>query len=258
MKNIYFIIYFIIFVPLFFSVDPVKGDHIIIAADNWCPINCEPGTSMPGYMVETARKIYEKEGHTVEYIVRPWARAIHECRTGKINGIIGAFKGDAPDFIFPENELGLISQAFFVKTASTWSYNGIKSLEGVKLGAIIDYDYGEELTQYIEKNKDSRMVDLIGGSDPLMMNINKLMGDRIDVIIEVPPVLWYKASEMGVKDQLRVAGRMDEPESAYIAFSPDNHSSQKYADILSHGIENLRRSGELKKILEKYGLEDWK
>jgi polar amino acid transport system substrate-binding protein len=63
---------------------------------------------------------------------------------------------------------------------------------------------------------------------------------------------------MGDKDRFRSAGTFGAPSKIYIAFSPANHKSKEYARILSEGIVSLRASGELKEILGKYGLDDWK
>lgn len=57
---------------------------------------------------------------------------------------------------------------------------------------------------------------------------------------------------------IQAKGVAVKPEKACIAFSPALPQSEKYAEILSAGIAELRKSGELKQILSKYGLEDWK
>jgi polar amino acid transport system substrate-binding protein len=36
-----------------------------------------------------------------------------------------------------------------------------------------------------------------------------------------------------------------------------NPRAQAYADMLSDGVETLRRSGQLKRIMDRYGLPDW-
>ena len=44
----------------------------------------------------------------------------------------------------------------------------------------------------------------------------------------------------------------------YTVFSPATPAkSKQYAQILVKGIEKLRQTGNLDKILAKYGLEDW-
>ncbi|MNT92496.1 hypothetical protein D3C72_2337940 [compost metagenome] len=43
----------------------------------------------------------------------------------------------------------------------------------------------------------------------------------------------------------------------YVSFSPANPKSPQYAALITKGISELRQSGELKKILDKYGVLDW-
>jgi len=62
---------------------------------------------------------------------------------------------------------------------------------------------------------------------------------------------------MGVRNRFRSAGIAVIPRKAFIAFSPAVPESKKYAQMLSKGIQSLRRSGELDKILGKYGQKDW-
>lgn len=231
-----------------------RADHITIAADNWCPINCKPSDSEPGIMIEIAQKVFTDAGHSLRYIILPWARAIKSCRSGSINGVIGAFIGDAPDFIFPDNELLMISSSsLFIKKESSWIFSDIKSLEDISLGAIIDYDYGTKLNRYIKKGKN---IQLVGGDNPLEQNIKKLLIGRVDVVIETEPVFWYTVAKLQVKDKFKKAGQISEAEKCYIAFSPAVRKSKKYAKILSDGVQKLRNTGELKVILHKYGLTE--
>ena len=231
---------------------------IVIVSDDWCPINCVPNTEKPGYLVELARTIFKEAGHNLVYKKVPWERAIKSTRKGQYNGIIGAFVGDAPDFVFPKNEQGAIGNSFFIKKDNTWKYTGIASLSNVKIGVIQGYDYGEEMNKYIKDNDKSKKVQLVSGDTALEKNIRKLIKGRIDAILETESVFLYKINEMGVSDKIISAGKAVEPEKAYIAFSPAIPESKEYAKILSDGIEKLRKSGELKRILQRYGLKDWK
>ncbi len=242
----------------FCIISAVQADKIVIGSDEWCPFNCVPGSDKPGYMIEVATKIFSKAGHTLEYKIIPWARAITEARSGKINGIIGAYKGDAPDFVFSDNELAMIGIEFFTLKTNSWSYAGLASLNKVSIGAIIGYEYNEEINAYLKDGKNSAKVQMVAGDTPLETNIKKLSQKRLDAVIESPPVFWYTAAQMGLNDKIKSAGTAVKPKEAYIAFSPKLPSSKKYAKILSDGTAELRKSGELKTILEKYGLKDWK
>ena len=235
-----------------------NADQITLASDDWCPINCVPGSENQGFMVDIATIVFKKAGHTVVYKKVPWERALAQTRKGKYSAVIGAYHGDAPDFIFPKNEQGMIGNAFFTAKSNSWRYKGISSLNNLKLGVIKGYDYGEDINKYIKDNPKSPAVQLAFGDTPLELNIKKLMKSRIDVLLESEYVFNYKINQMGLKDKIKFAGILAAPDKAFIAFSPVNKMSKEYAEILSSGMDSIRNSGELKKILAKYGLEDWK
>jgi len=236
---------------------PAIADDIVLGTDPWPPFTDEAGDS-PGYMVEAAKQIFTKNGHTLVYKVMPWARAVNITRAGKMNGIIGAAVGDAEDFVFPEKDLGMLENYMFVRKDSNWKYEGVDSLKNVKVGVILDYDYGKTFMDYMNANKESGKIDIIAGDDPLKKNIMKLKAKRIDVVIEAKPVFDHTVKSMGIADLFKPAGTIGEADPVYIAFSPNHPKSKEYAKMLSSGIEELRQSGELAKILAKYGQADWK
>lgn len=243
---------------VFYLPTTVNADRIIIAADRWCPFNCSASDELPGFMVEVAQQVFAASGHEVHYVEMNWSRAIEEARHGRVNAIIGALKGDAPDFIFPSEEMALIENSFFVLNGSQWIYQGIDSLKGQSLGAILGYDYGERLNEYIKGSNSPSVIVLSGDIHPLKRGIRMLKLRRIDAMVETGDVFRYTAGELGFEDDFKSAGSVSEPMKAYIAFSPALANSHDYAKLLSEGIARLRASGELTHILAKYGLSDWR
>ena len=78
----------LILICLCFVVMPrAHAEQILIAADRWCPFNCEPGPELPGFMVEVAQRVFAKQGYDVKYIEMNWSRAIQEARKGNVNAI---------------------------------------------------------------------------------------------------------------------------------------------------------------------------
>jgi len=236
----------------------VQADEIVLAADVWPPFICKPDSAKQGYMVDIAKKVFGAKGHKVVYKELPWSRAVKTCRKGDLTGILGAAFGDAKDFVFPKEELAKLENFAFVLKDSTWDYKNADSLKEVKLGVIQDYDYGVATMKYLKANKGSKMIQYVSGNDPLKKNIKKLKAKRIDALIEVKPVFDYVVKELGWSDAFKAAGSDGEADPVYIAFSPANPKSKEYAKILSDGIVELRKSGELAKILGEYGQKDWK
>ncbi|BBO92811.1 hypothetical protein DSCOOX_59910 [Desulfosarcina ovata subsp. ovata] len=207
---------------------PVYADEIIIVADEWPPYCGKAGSTYPGYGVEIAKQVFEAAGHKFKYLNIPWTRAIKETRAGKYNAIIGAYKEEAPDFVFPEEEFGVSRYAFYSKRGSLWTYSGIESLQSKKIGLIKGYSYGQELNAYFEKN--AQRVQYVSGDDPLSMNIRKLLAGRFDTLIAGENVMTYKIKEMGVVGEVINSGVTDISANLYIAFSPIN----KKSDMVEH------------------------
>src|SRR5688500_5622382 len=83
------------------------ADAITLRADEWCPYNCAADSDKPGYGIEIAKEIFAKAGHTVEYKTLAWPRALEECRNGTVAAVIGTSHEESPDFVFPEQDVGV-------------------------------------------------------------------------------------------------------------------------------------------------------
>lgn len=235
-----------------------QADVITLRADEWCPYNCAVDAEKPGYGIEIAKEILAKAGHTLEYKTMAWARALEECRKGTVVAVIGASKEEVPDFVFPDESIGIADNTFAVKAGNAWRYAGPGTLEKIKLGTIQSYGYGGEVGAYIEANlKDKAKIDVNGGDNALELNLKKLAAGRVDAVVDARPVLAYKVQQTGLSDKVELINSAD-PMQNYIAFSPNNSKSAEYAQLISKGIADMRASGRLKKILDQYNVSDWK
>ncbi|WP_319470654.1 transporter substrate-binding domain-containing protein [uncultured Pseudodesulfovibrio sp.] len=227
---------------------------ITLVADEWCPYNCAPGSRLPGFLVEIAQRIFSQHGYKVVYMTMPWSRAVHDVKAGKFDAAVGALRNDAQSFIFPEMELGFSQHGFFT-TQSDWKYSDTESLLDKTFGTVRSYSYGKAIDDLIA-NKIIN-VEEVGSSTPFRMNIEKLTQGRIDFMIAERSVFSRYLKEHKLSKRIFYAGTPDLGEPVFIAFSPKKKTSKEYAKLLSTGIVKLRESGELARILEKYGLEDW-
>ena len=233
------------------------GDTITLRADIWDPYNGDPASDRPGFMIEVAKAVFEKAGYTVDYQVDGWSwdRSVEEAKKGNIDGIVGAAKSDAPDFIFPSEPLCKQRMSFFVKKGNPWRYAGTDSLASVRLGIISGYTYFDEVDAYIEANKNNEdRVQSVQDDNALELNLKKLAAGRIDTVIEDAAVFNNKAKALGIADQFETAGLAGPEDSCYIAFTPARPSSAKYAELLGAGIKEMTASGEMQKLLDKYGI----
>lgn len=236
---------------------PAAADSAItLRADEWCPYNCVPGAERPGYMIEIVREVFEARGHPVDYQALNWMRSIEDTRRGRYTAIVGAVPEEAPDFIFGP-PLGASTDGFAVRTDSDFDFAGAGSFDGLRLGAIAGYEYTDEVSAYIERHaQDRSRVQLTAGDDALEQNLRKLSTDRVDVVVDDANVLRLAIKELGLEDELEVVGH-DTPDPVYVAFSPAHDRAHEFAQMLGEGVEQLRASGRLEEILDRYGLEDW-
>lgn len=253
MKFIMFILSVII-VPACYALEAGTIKNVTLVADQWCPYNCTPGDVNPGFLVEIADYSFSKEGYDVNYLVRPWTRSILEVRKGDYDGIIGAGRDEVPDFIFPEDPLYSIEHVFYVNSSSDWFYDGHKSLSNINLGAIKNYSYGSFLKDYIEPNyTNETLLTVLHGDDAFGRLPELLKRGRTDAFVEEANIVKNYLNGLDAYRDIKPAG-VASTEGVYIAFSPNKRNAKLYAKILSKGFKELKNSGHLDELIDKYSL----
>ncbi len=132
-----------------------EESSITILADPWCPYNCEADSSKPGIGIEAAQKIFSAQGLKVKYINRDWQQSLSEVRAGQYDAVIGAYRSDAPDFIFPQRPFAYSKTCFFICDDFNWEFEGPHSLSNIRLGVINGYSYGKSIDQYVKEHRNS-------------------------------------------------------------------------------------------------------
>ncbi len=227
------------------------AETITIVADKRFPYNGEPGSSEPGFIIEIAIEVFMEKGHTVIYKKMDWDEAVKDTREGKYTAIVGAAKGDAPDFIFPKLAQAVTNAYMFVKKGDTWRYIGLDSIKEKKIAIITGHAYDEDFDKFISTSKASVK------NSSLTESVELLLGSKVTALIEDSYVLSAFSMKHFIEGSMESAGQVGVPEAVYIAFSPVDPKSEGYAEIIDNGMKRLRSSGQFKKILCKYGLKDW-
>jgi polar amino acid transport system substrate-binding protein len=157
--------------------------------------------------------------------------------------------------------LGVDSTCFFVRKDYDWRYNGMQSLQSVRLGVIQDYHYDGKgpLDAYIRSSiGDRSKVISAKGADALKNNFNMLVAGRLDVLLENCNVGSSAIQRQGLQNQVVNADLMPTyKDNLYVSFAPDNPKSAQRMQLLMEGVERLRASNQLQPILQKYAVSDW-
>lgn len=236
-----------------------QADTITIRADDWCPYTCSPNAAKPGYLIDIAREVFAKAGHSVTYEAMPWARVIQDLADGRITAAAGAGRAEVPNAILTSGSVGRNVNALLLPASSTFAYTGVASLQSLVIGVVNNYSYDNgEIDEYIKAHSgnSSRRIETASGTEAQSSNIRKLLAGRIDAVLENENVLKLALSELQPKPEVRVVP-IGAPDDIFIAFSSKNPKSAEYAAQLDRGMAELRASGRLAAILANYGLVDW-
>lgn len=252
-------LFFVAIIAILSHSSSATAGVITLRADEWCPFNCEPGAN-PGYGIEIFTLAMTSAGHTVDYKIEPWARALDKAMSGEYHAVIGANAGEVKEFKLKTGAEPIAQSAdcVFARSENKIKFSKVSDLgKFQRIGIINDYDYSDEIQSWINDPKNASRTDAVSGQDPLALNLKKLEGGRIDAVIEDRSVMEYKLKQMALEQKITIAGCI-KPAKLFIAFSAARPETSELVKALDQTISKLRKSGELKKILGKYGIKDWK
>jgi len=235
----------------------LPAEIITISADEWCPYNCSQKEGYPGFMIEIAKAAFKLSNIDVTYKPSNWSRTIKLVKDGKIDGGVGVTEEEArsENFAYGKEPMGQSSFVFVVRKDEKWRFTGPESLPKIRFGIIQDYDNGPVINTYMA-TKPGNVVTQVG-SDGFKKNMKLVLAGRINAAIEDGTVAAYELSTMGLADKTKFVALDEEPLPVSIGFTP-GPKGERLASILDAGIQKLRSTGQLAKILARYGLKDWK
>ncbi len=235
-----------------------KLPKIILASDEWCPNVCDLASNKPGLMVEVVREVFKSQGVAVEIKIINWARAIEETRAGRYDGIIGASKKDATDFIYPKSHQGVLKNYVFAPKSSTWKFDGEKSMAGKTLGVNNSYSYGPTVDEFFEKKKPFRKID--SGNNAHSSEMSLTESKRIDGFIEDESVLTMNLAKTKrpVDTFKPVSAMINDDPHLFVTFGPTNKNAQALIQVVDAGMEAIKKSGKFSELCKKYGVSEWK
>lgn len=233
-----------------------RAETLRLRADSWMPYNGDDSAALPGYAIEIARKICASHGVTLDYQTMPWGDALKAAAAGEIEAVVGANRDETKGLVRPQHSIGMPRIALVVRKGNPWHYENVASLHHVRLGVVLDYKYWPAVDDYIAKT-GAPHVQKFGGDHPLNDAIDRLLAGDLDVVAETSTVFAWAIKSAGHPSAAFHTAYLHEGDPVYFAFTPKGDVGARYARWFDEGIESLRASGELKRILARYGLTDW-
>ncbi|WP_341661368.1 transporter substrate-binding domain-containing protein [Vibrio sp.] len=239
----------------------LQAKPLTFATGDWRPYIFEKNDTLdvnhPGFSIEIVDRVFAKLGYQITYKTPPFSRQLVDTERGVYAALVGLIVSDAPDFIYPTESVGQINNCFYTRNGNEWKFNGIPSLDAVNLGVINSYSYGV-IDDYVGQNRTGNVIAISGSEENMLERLfSMLEAGRIDVVIDDSSVVTHYLKSASLTDQFQVVGCLGAV-PAMIGFSPALPESKELAQKFSLGVQELRHSGELQEILNKYGIVDWK
>ena len=219
-----------------------------IASDIWCPYICDNET---GYVVELTKRAFNSQGYEVDFVTFPYKRALVEVQKNNVDAVLAVTGKAMKDYDLVSGDIivGYNSNDFFTATDSDKRFYHLDDLAKVnQIAVITGYHYGKELNQWLRKNPNTFYAS---GDTPLADNIVRLVKRRHSAILDNRSVIEHTASLLNLKNDIRYAGTMGEPDPLFIGF---NQHKKAIVSVFVRGIEQLKISGEYQAILDKYNI----
>lgn len=242
---------------IFCASHSVLADTITVWGEYHPPLNGEPGEENPGFMIEIAKSIFEKNGHTIDYILGPRTRGVHMVKSGVVDCVVNAKIMDHHFLSFPEQPWGYHAATLFALPESTFQYRNMAQLEKINLGAIAGMRYDNGLMDdYLEQKTDN--VSFSYGNDAMKKQIKMLIGKRTDAIVSCPLLMRGQLESMGLSTEtIKIVGEIKPFVGMYFACGRGYERTEGFISAINAAIPQMRKSGELQSILDKYGQIDW-
>ena len=229
---------------------PVK-----IVISPWCPYICTDDKARPGVLVEITTAAFASQHAAVNFVDLPWQRQLMSTRDGSADAILGISRSDAPDLLFPRRPTGNFIPCFFVPLSSTWKYGGVNSLRNIRLSVLKGENFNKDVDAYLNgEGAHNGRVDFLSSESYLTQHFQKLAAGRADAVLEEARIAQNYLRSSHQSGRFKLAGCLDAT-PIWIAFTPSGSSGTAAMAVFEQGLDEIQKSGQLKAILEKYGLD---
>ena len=232
---------------LFGAQTATAGESIRLVTTDYPPYY---GSDLPenGVVVAITKAAFKHAGYDVTVEFMPWARALSEVEAGRRDGLLGAWysaeRVKAMAFSEPllDNEIG-----FFAKRSSGIATATLDKAKSYRIGTVRGYanppEFEAAQLTVEEANND-------------LTNLKKLDSGRIDLILVDRALANHLINTQmpGSKGEL---AWVDPPVAKLALFNAFSRKVPGYETTLAEfnrGLEALKSSGELKAIVDRFGL----
>jgi polar amino acid transport system substrate-binding protein len=247
MTNINFKMIFFLFIILLSTNIYAKQKHINLVTDSWVPYY-GPNIKNNGYFAHLVKEAFKRKGYSLTVHFRPWKRALLTAKSGKFDGILGAFyKKNREEFFEYSESIDKSKIVLFAKKDSTIKYNNLNDLTPYVIGVVRGYHYSDDFSNFKSKLKVYESTDT-------NHNIKLLLYNRLDLVLGSKNVI-LDLIEKNYKNDITKFKILKTPlisNDLYVPISKKNKNHKQIISDFNQGLAEIKKDGTYDQILKLY------
>lgn len=216
----------------------------------------DPDNGDFGFAWEICRAALESQGYEVSIQFAPWARALHEAKSGRIDGLLPVYwTEDREQWFLYSRPISSINTGLLKHRARTdikYAHDLI-NLKGLAIGVGRGYSTSKEFDT-------AEYLDTIEvGTTPQLLKM--LWLGRLDLVANDIAVSKYYLKDIdkdprfkGIADDIVVIGGPLATRNIYLVISKKTKNAQQKFNDLNKGLKKIFSDGTYDRIFSKYAL----
>lgn len=222
---------------------------VTAAQDPWPPFVQAGKVRYAGISVDVVQEALRTQGYALRMTIMPWSEALENVKQGKIDLLVATWFTEArTDFLRYSNPYMQNELKFIMPADSNFSYSGLDSLKGKKVGVVEGYGYGEE---FLNASHFTRVV-----AKDTPTNLRKLLAGHIDMTLDDAAVAKMQIQGSGLKtSQFKFSKKNLSTNDLHVTTGLSNPRSEELIKAFDKGLKEIKANGTFDKLLKRYGLE---
>ncbi|OUR95681.1 hypothetical protein A9Q84_14360 [Halobacteriovorax marinus] len=222
--------------------------NVGISDKDYYPYYFEKDNKMYGASIEIAEQLANKLGHNLIYKRYPFARVINYISSGEIDMVILYIKSKEREKYAHYLDIPHIyesSSIIYKKTRDEIFFEGnLNKLKKYNFANVRGYSHGAtyDNATFLSKTFVKNETQLI----------KVLLAERIDIAIGNKAVIYSKAKELGVQNEIIFHRTKIDDGPCYLAFSKKSNIDKEVITSFNNSIKEFVKSEKYKSILKKY------
>jgi len=225
-----------------------SAQNLNLATTDWEPIY---GRSLPeqGFFSAISKAVFKRAGYDITIQFLPWKRALEGARTGKYDGLLGAYhsKDRARNFYYPD-PLYASDEVFVQYKGKGITYATIEDLKGYSIGGM------RGAANLVDLKKHGFDIRETANDEQSLMKLNS---NRVDlVLMGRPQVLFMLENNANIKKMASHVDIIEPPyksSNLYCPITKKRMDGKFIVNKFNEALAAMKADGSYAAILKRFG-----